>query len=153
MLQACVNGSRTRADHPAMPVTADDIAQACAESVSVGATDLHVHPRDSDGRGTLVADVVAEAIGAVRQACPRTLVGVTTGAWAIGGDRRQAIRKWTMLPDHASANLHEPGAVTLAHALLERGIASTPVSSAPPTAATDCWRRTSARCAATCSSR
>jgi uncharacterized protein (DUF849 family) len=34
----------------------------------------------------------------------------------------ERIRAWTVLPDHASVNWHEPGAEDVAAALLERGV-------------------------------
>lgn len=51
-------------------------------------------------------------------------VGVTTGAWAEPDPERRVahIRAWTVLPDHASVNWHEPGAEAVAAALLDRGV-------------------------------
>lgn len=50
---------------------------------------------------------------------------MTTGAWAEPDPaaRVARIRGWTVLPDHASVNWHEPGAEQVAAALLERGVA------------------------------
>lgn len=123
MLQACVNGPRAPSEHPALPSSSDEIAAACADSVAAGATDLHVHPKDGQGMDTLNPSTVAETLDAVRAACPGVTVGVTTGAWAAGGDRLTAIQAWALLPDHASVNFHEPGAANLARLLLHRGIA------------------------------
>jgi uncharacterized protein (DUF849 family) len=51
-------------------------------------------------------------------------VGVTTGAWAEPDPaaRLAQVRGWTVLPDHASVNWHEPGAEELAATLLELGV-------------------------------
>jgi uncharacterized protein (DUF849 family) len=51
-------------------------------------------------------------------------LGVTTGAWAAAEpeERDALVRSWTVLPDFASVNWHEPGADALAAALLDRGI-------------------------------
>lgn len=51
-------------------------------------------------------------------------VGVTTGAWAEPdpATRVERVLSWTVLPDHASVNWHEPGAEEVAAALMERGI-------------------------------
>jgi uncharacterized protein (DUF849 family) len=51
-------------------------------------------------------------------------VGVTTGAWAEPepAARVERVRGWTVLPDHASVNWHEPGAEEVAAALLDRGV-------------------------------
>lgn len=49
---------------------------------------------------------------------------MTTGAWAeVDPVRRvELLRSWSVRPDHASVNWHEPGAATVAKALLDRGI-------------------------------
>ena len=49
-------------------------------------------------------------------------VGVSTGAWFLPdpADRLAAVATWTDLPDFASVNIHEAGALDLAEALLAR---------------------------------
>ncbi len=49
---------------------------------------------------------------AVRKACLGTLIGVSTGAWIEGNERRTlaCIDGWGELPDYASVNLEEPDA-------------------------------------------
>src|ERR671918_676699 len=53
-------------------------------------------------------------------------VGVTTGAWAEPdldpAARGARVRGWTVLPDHASVNWHEPGAEEVAAALIDLGV-------------------------------
>lgn len=123
MLQACLNGQRTREDHPAVPITAEELAEAAAEAVAAGAGDLHLHPREGRGHDSLEPDVVAEVLVAVRSAVPGIPVGVTTGAWTGSQTQRvEAIGAWSVLPDHASVNWHEEGADQVAQALLEAGV-------------------------------
>lgn len=49
---------------------------------------------------------------------------MTTGSWASAGpdERLDQVRRWTVLPDFASVNWHEPGSVRLAEHLLDRGV-------------------------------
>ncbi|MEU3838654.1 3-keto-5-aminohexanoate cleavage protein [Streptomyces sp. NPDC028635] len=124
MLQVCLNGARSRAECPHLPLTAAELAVAAREAVAAGAEDVHLHPKDRDGRDTLEAAAVAAAVSAVRAAVPGVPVGVTTGAWATPDPRARAaqVRSWTVVPDHASVNWHEDGAAEVAAALLERGI-------------------------------
>ncbi|WP_097977785.1 3-keto-5-aminohexanoate cleavage protein [Streptomyces sp. gb14] len=124
MLQVCLNGARSRAECPHLPVTPDELAAAAREAVAAGAEDVHLHPKDRDGRDTLEAGAVAAAVTAVRGEVPGVCVGVTTGAWASADsqDRAGQIRAWTVLPDHASVNWHEDGATEVAAALLEQGV-------------------------------
>ena len=83
-----------------------------------------MHAKDDQGADTLDPVAVASVLDAVREAVPRTPVGVTTGAWALPDPRERVavIGGWRMLPDFASVNWHEPGAQDVAEALLDRGV-------------------------------
>ncbi|WP_320782917.1 3-keto-5-aminohexanoate cleavage protein [Streptomyces sp. CRN 30] len=123
MVQVCVNGARGARDGAVVPLSAGAVAGSAAGAVAAGATDLHVHPKTPCGRDTLSPRVLAATLTAVR-ARVSVPVGVTTGAWAepAPADRVRRVRSWTVLPDHASVNWHEPGAEEVAAALLERGV-------------------------------
>ena len=124
LIKACVNGPRGREAHPALPVTAEDLATDVLAVAAAGADAVHLHVKDSRGADTLDAEPVAEVLNAVRRVAPGMPLGVTTGAWALPNpeDRVAAVRSWTVLPDFASVNWHETGAEQVAAALLERGI-------------------------------
>ncbi|MDH6571498.1 uncharacterized protein (DUF849 family) [Streptomyces sp. SAI-117] len=123
MVQVCLNGPRGAADGSAVPLTPLAMAQSAAEAVAAGATDIHVHPKTPCGRDSLSPRVVAATLDAIR-ARVSVPVGVTTGAWAEPdpAGRIARVRSWTVLPDHASVNWHEPGAESLAAALIDRGV-------------------------------
>lgn len=124
MLKACLNGPRTRADHPRLPVTPHEVAADAMAVVAAGAEAIHVHPKDDRGADTVDPAGVATFVTAIREACPGVPLGVTTGAWIVTDprDRLAAVRRWTVRPDFASVNWHEPGAPELADALVELGI-------------------------------
>ncbi|KFG76353.1 3-keto-5-aminohexanoate cleavage protein [Streptomyces mutabilis] len=125
MVQVCVNGARGSADGAAVPLSPQAIADSAAEAVAAGATDVHVHPKTPCGQDTLSPRVLAVTLEAIRARVPAPVpVGVTTGAWAEPDPAARAarIRGWTVLPDHASVNWHEPGAEEVAAALIERGV-------------------------------
>jgi uncharacterized protein (DUF849 family) len=123
MVQVCLNGPRGAADGAAVPLTPGSMAQAAAEAVAAGATDIHVHPKTPCGRDSLSPRVVAATLEAIR-ARVSVPVGVTTGAWAEPDPaaRLARVRGWTVLPDHASVNWHEPGAEEIAAALIDLGV-------------------------------
>ncbi|MET9792154.1 3-keto-5-aminohexanoate cleavage protein [Streptomyces canus] len=123
MVQVCLNGPRGAADGTAVPLTPVSMAQAAAEAVAAGATDIHVHPKTPCGRDSLSPRVVAATLEAIR-ARVSVPVGVTTGAWAEPDPaaRLARVRGWTVLPDHASVNWHEPGAEEIAAALIDLGV-------------------------------
>ncbi|WP_055416116.1 3-keto-5-aminohexanoate cleavage protein [Streptomyces pactum] len=123
MVQVCVNGTRGSRDGAVVPLSPEAIAESAAAAVAAGATDVHVHPKTPCGQDTLSPRVLAATLEAVRARVP-VPVGVTTGAWAEPGPaaRVARVRSWTVLPDHASVNWHEPGAEEVAAALVERGV-------------------------------
>jgi uncharacterized protein (DUF849 family) len=122
MLQAALNGPFTKTEHPALPVSVQELARDAAACVAAGARAIHLHPRDSDGRERLDAEVVDEVVMKVREACG-VPVGVTTGAWieADLGRRFEFVRAWRA-PDYASVNLSESGATEIMRTLIQAGI-------------------------------
>ncbi|SCM75892.1 conserved hypothetical protein [uncultured Pleomorphomonas sp.] len=130
IVQACINGARPFDYHPALPLTVEAMARDSAACVAAGAAEIHLHPRAADGQESLAA--VDETIRLVRRACPGTLVGVSTGAWIEGDQRRTRdyIAAWRVLPDYASVNLSEadaPAVIGLLHGIgvgVEAGLAS-----------------------------
>lgn len=124
MIQVCLNGPRSAADGAAVPLSPGAMAESAAGAVAAGAAEVHVHPKTPCGDDTLSPRAVAQALTAIR-AVVDVPVGVSTGAWAEPdpGRRVDRVRSWTVLPDHASVNWHEPGAESVAAALMERGVA------------------------------
>jgi uncharacterized protein (DUF849 family) len=133
-LKACLNGGRTRDEHPAVPITAAELADAARGAVAAGAEALHLHPRGTDERESLARPDVGDAVRAVRAACPHTPIGVSTGLWIAAGDpilRQQLVGEWTALPDNqrpdfASVNVAEAGFADLAYLLWRSGIGVEP---------------------------
>ncbi len=123
-LKACINGARTPQEHPGLPVTPEQLAAEALAAHRAGAQAVHMHPKSADGVDSLLPDTVAAAVSAVRLAAPGLPLGVTTGYWALpdADARLRAVDGWTVLPDFASVNWHEPGSVELARMLLGKGV-------------------------------
>jgi uncharacterized protein (DUF849 family) len=122
LLQAALNGPFTKDDHPAMPITAAELAADARACVEAGAGAIHMHPRNHWGEETLDPEAIDAAVREVRAACG-VPVGVSTGAW-IEPDHElklRYIRAWTE-PDYASVNVSEDGWQEVVRALRERGI-------------------------------
>jgi uncharacterized protein (DUF849 family) len=125
VLQACLNGQRPRDDHPAVPLTAGELAADARRAVAAGAAELHVHPRAPGGRDTVEPDAAGATVLAIRAACPGVPLGLTTGLWTTDGDaerRHASVEAWQELPDYASVNLAEPGSAQLCELLARRGV-------------------------------
>ena len=68
LLQAALNGPFGKDVHPALPVSAAELARDAAACVAAGAHAIHLHPRDADGAERLEAHVVDAVVAAVRDA-------------------------------------------------------------------------------------
>jgi uncharacterized protein (DUF849 family) len=128
LLEVCSNGTREAGAHPALPLTPAQLGGDTAAAVSAGAAAVHLHPRGPDGRETLAPGPCGHAVASIRAACPGVPVGLTTGAWIEPDPARRLalIVQWQVLPDFASVNLGEPGAIGLANLLHERGVGLEP---------------------------
>jgi hypothetical protein len=93
-IKACLNGGRSRENHPAVPVTPAELAAGAVAAVAAEAEAVHLHPRSGGGGESLLAADVGMAVAAVRRACPGLPVGVSTGLWITDGDRRPGARRW-----------------------------------------------------------
>jgi uncharacterized protein (DUF849 family) len=124
VIKAALNGGRTRAEHPAIPIAPEELAASARESIAAGASAIHFHVRGEAGRESLDPDDVARALSAVRTAVPGVPVGVSTGAWILQNAalRQEMVSRWKIPPDFASVNFKEDGAVALAELLLSRGV-------------------------------
>jgi uncharacterized protein (DUF849 family) len=110
-VKACLNGARTRAEHPAVPLTPDELAADAIAVRRAGAFAVHVHPRDGDGAQTLDARECDSAVAAIRAAVPGMPVGLSTSE-TIDPDpfaRAAAVRAWRRPPDFVSVNISELG--------------------------------------------
>ncbi|MFS8103198.1 3-keto-5-aminohexanoate cleavage protein [Lentzea alba] len=132
MLQACLNGSRTAEEHPALPLTPERLAEDAADVAALGVTSVHIHPRDVIGAPTLVGPEVATTIATVRAAVPGMEISVSTN---VPGNRTTLIASWAPLaagrPDIASVHVDEPGWRDLAQALYQVNVAVELVVAAP----------------------
>jgi uncharacterized protein (DUF849 family) len=167
LIKAAINGGRTRAQHPAAPVSPEEQAADVVECLKAGADAVHLHVRvtslsTSDARsrdaasdsnkssrpeeqaapmGTSLVRAAGESVPesekesldggdvartllTVRAAAPDAAIGVSTGAWILPDTaaRFEAVAAWEVLPDFASVNFSEDGAVELAKLLLSRGV-------------------------------
>ncbi|MCX2953549.1 3-keto-5-aminohexanoate cleavage protein [Lentzea sp. NEAU-D7] len=118
MLQACLNGSRTAEEHPALPLSAERLAEDAADVAALGVTSVHIHPRDVIGALTLVGSEVATTIATVRAAVPGIEISVSTD---VPGNAGVLIGSWAPLaagrPDIAAVHVGRPGWRDLVDAL------------------------------------
>lgn len=70
----------TKADTPALPVTPEEIAADAIDCAKAGASIVHVHVRDEEGRSVHRADLYEQAIAPIRDEMPELIVCVTTSS-------------------------------------------------------------------------
>jgi len=124
MLQACLNGGRDRAFHPAVPLSPAELAEDGRAAIEAGAQELHIHVRDANGQESLHPDDVARTLEAVRTSAPGIPIGLSTGWWIApkGRARQEHIRAWQVLPDYVSINLIEEDSAEVIDLVLAKGI-------------------------------
>src|SRR5256885_9450243 len=122
LLQATLNGPYSTSNHPAIPVSAQELAYVARIGVAEGARVIHLHPRDMDGAERLDAPVVDHVVTVVKDACG-VPVGVGTGPWIEPDLDRcvEQILSWRA-PDYALVDFGDPGAAMIMEACLEAGI-------------------------------
>lgn len=101
-------GRRVKADHPAIPLNARELAATAAECLAAGAAMIHLHVRDREGRHLLDAGAYRGAIAAIQaEVGDRLVVQISTEALGIyEPDQQIAVVKATK-PEAASLALRE----------------------------------------------
>jgi len=109
LIMAAVNGARrAKADHPALPMTAKEIAADVAACAEAGAAMAHVHVRDEDGRHVLDAALYERAFAEIAaRAGPNALVQATTEAAGRYQPGEQVALIKTLRPTAVSIALSE----------------------------------------------
>jgi 3-keto-5-aminohexanoate cleavage enzyme len=101
-------GRRTKADHPAVPMTPGELAQTAVECLDAGACMIHVHVRNAEGRHLLDADAYQQATSAIRQAVgERMVIQITSEALGIYKPEEQMAVTRAVRPEAVSLALRE----------------------------------------------
>jgi uncharacterized protein (DUF849 family) len=124
MLQAALNGARSRDEHPAVPRTPAELAAEGRAAAEAGARVLHLHVYGADGVETFASEPTTAALGAVREACPGVPISLSTSEGIDPDPERRlaSIADWSELPDLVTANQGEQGIAELCRHLLARGV-------------------------------
>lgn len=94
----------TRAQSPAIPYTPEEIGAEARRSVEAGASIVHIHARQADGRPAYDIETYQQIGQAVRQQCPDVIINYSTGA--IGISQEERVHHITALkPDLAALNM------------------------------------------------
>ncbi|MGE5586888.1 MAG: 3-keto-5-aminohexanoate cleavage protein [Clostridia bacterium] len=115
IITAALTGAETtRADNPNLPMTPEEIAQAAAEAREAGASIVHLHVRDSEGRPTQDVDVFRRTASLIRERCD-CIVQLSTGG-AVGTPPEERLRPLDLVPEMATLTC---GTVNFGNAVFE----------------------------------
>lgn len=107
-LTVAPNGARRqKSDHPALPVTIEEIAHTARACFDAGAHELHLHVRDGMGRHSLDDGRYREAIAAVTETAPKMSIQITTESGGIYGVEEQFACLAALRPLAASIAVRE----------------------------------------------
>ncbi|MBM3510740.1 MAG: 3-keto-5-aminohexanoate cleavage protein [Alphaproteobacteria bacterium] len=109
LIAVAPNGARrTKADHPALPMTAAEIGRTAAACAEAGAAMIHLHVRDDGGQHSLDPALYRAAMTAVRrEAGPDLVIQATTEAVGRYDRHQQMAMVRTLKPECVSIALRE----------------------------------------------
>ena len=109
VLAVAPNGGRkTKADHPALPTTADELARDAAECLERGASMIHLHVRDAEGRHCLDPEAYRAAIARICQAVgDRLVIQITSELLGLYSPAEQRAAVLKTNPEAVSLALRE----------------------------------------------
>jgi uncharacterized protein (DUF849 family) len=77
---AVTGNHTTREQHPGLPVTPTEIAEACLGASEAGAAVVHIHVRDPEsGKPSMQVDLYAQVVEQIRRHDPALVINLTTG--------------------------------------------------------------------------
>jgi len=103
------NGARrSKSDHKQLPVTADELAHTAESITAAGATALHLHVRDAEGKHSLSIERYRKAIHAIRNRCgEHLLLQVTTESVGVYSVEQQMDLVYQLQPQAVSLSVRE----------------------------------------------
>ena len=109
LIAVAPNGARkTKLDHPALPISPDELAETASAALDAGAAMIHLHVRDDEERHSLDVERYRDAIAAVRQAVgPDMIIQVTSEAAGIFGSAEQMAMVRGLTPQAVSLAVRE----------------------------------------------
>ena len=90
----------TKANNPAVPISIAEQVESTHEAFEAGATIVHAHVRDDDGKPTSDPDRFARLMEGVRTHCPGMVIQLSTGGRSGAGRARGGMIR--LQPDMAS---------------------------------------------------
>jgi len=101
---AITGAETTKANQPALPITPEEQALAAEEAVQAGASVIHLHVREDDGRPSQRTERFRESIDAIKSRVPDVIIQISTGG-AVGESIENRLKPLGLKPEMASLNM------------------------------------------------
>lgn len=105
IITCAITGAETAWEkQPSLPITPVQQAEAAAQALQAGASIIHLHVREDDGKPTQRMERFQESIQAIRSRAPGMIIQISTGG-AVGESIENRARPLSLKPEMASLNL------------------------------------------------
>ncbi len=101
---AITGAEASRDKQPALPITPKEQADAALAAVKAGASVIHLHVREDDGKPSQRLERFQEAIELIRKKAPGVIIQISTGG-AVGESIENRAKPLELKPEMASLNL------------------------------------------------
>jgi 3-keto-5-aminohexanoate cleavage enzyme len=98
-----VGAELTKDDYPYLPTTPDELSQAAVEAVEQGASIIHLHVRDENGKPSQRVDLFKEVSKKIKDQCDCILQYSTGGA--VGTPLEERIAPLSLKPEMATLSM------------------------------------------------
>lgn len=102
IITCAVTGAEvTKEQNSAVPYTVNEIVESAYQAYLAGASIIHLHAREDDGKPSYRKKRFQELIEGIKQKCPDIIVQVTTGG-ALGMSRDERLTPTELYPEMAT---------------------------------------------------
>ncbi|MCP3921869.1 MAG: 3-keto-5-aminohexanoate cleavage protein [Desulfobacterales bacterium] len=98
-----VGAELTRDIYPNLPLTPDEIADAAKDAVGAGASIIHLHVRDKDGKPSQSVEIFKEVTEKIKERCD-CIIQYSTGG-AVGTDVAERCAPLSLKPEMATLSM------------------------------------------------
>ncbi len=105
IITAAVCGAEvTREQTPYIPISPQEIAEEACLARKAGASIVHIHVRDENGKPTQDVDVFRKVVDLIRKKCPDVIIQVSTGG-AVGMKPEERLQSIYSKPEMATLDV------------------------------------------------
>lgn len=102
IITAAICGAEVTKEHnPAVPYTVEEIVREAKSAVDAGASIIHLHVREDNGKPTQSRERFRQCMEAIRKACPKVIIQPSTGG-AVGMSNEERLQPVSLKPEMAT---------------------------------------------------